>query len=77
MTDVFAGVPFTAQDLPAVARSVFDQARVNPGVFRLLAWATLEHTAVAMPPARKHEYDRTLALVREQQGSRAIGSHAT
>jgi hypothetical protein len=56
---------------------VFDQARVNPGVFRLLAWATLEHTAVAMPPARKHEYDRTLALVREQQGSRAIGSHAT
>jgi hypothetical protein len=30
--------------LPAVARHAFDQARVNPGVFRLLAGATLEHT---------------------------------
>jgi hypothetical protein len=25
-----------------------------------------------MPPARKHEYDRTLALIREQQESGAI-----
>jgi AcrR family transcriptional regulator len=72
LTGVFAGVPFTADDLPAVARHAFDQARVNPGVFRLLAWATLEHSAAAMPPARKHEYDRTLALVREQQESGAI-----
>jgi AcrR family transcriptional regulator len=76
MTDVLAGVPFTAQDLPAVARRVFDQARINPGVFRLLAWATLERTAAAMPPAREHEYDRTLALVREQQESGAIRSGA-
>jgi AcrR family transcriptional regulator len=76
MTDVFAGVPFTAQDLAAVARHAFDQARANPGVFRLLAWATLEHSAAAMPPARKHEYDRTLALVREQQESGAIRNNA-
>jgi hypothetical protein len=76
MTDVFAGVPFIAQDLPAVARHAFDQARANPGVFRLLAWATLEHSAAAMPPARKHEYDRTLALVREQQESGTIRNNA-
>jgi AcrR family transcriptional regulator len=76
MTSVFESFPFTAQDLPAVARHVFDQARVNPGVFRLLAWATLEHSAAAMPPTRKDEYDRTLALIREQQESGAIRNDA-
>jgi len=76
MAHVFASFPFTAQDLPAVARHVFDRARVKPDVFRLLAWATLEHTEAAMPPARKREYDRTLALVREQQESGAIRSDA-
>ena len=75
MTGVFAGVPF-AGDLPAVARDVFDQARANPDVFRLLAWATLERTPAAMPPARKSEYDRTLALVRGQQESGAISNDA-
>ena len=48
---VFTGVPFTAHDLPTVARHAFDQARVNPGVFRLLARATLENPAAAMPGA--------------------------
>jgi AcrR family transcriptional regulator len=76
MTDVFAGVPFDARDLPTVARQVFDQARSNPDVFRLLAWATLENPAAAMPPAREQEYDRTLALVRQQQESGAIRNDA-
>ena len=76
LTDVFAGVPFTADDLPAVARHAFDQARINPDVFRLLAWGTLEGTPAAMPPARRQEYDRTLALVREQQKSGAIRNDA-
>jgi AcrR family transcriptional regulator len=76
MTSVFASFPFTADDLPAVARHVFDQARTDPGVFRLLAWATLENSAAARPPGRGQEYDRVLALVREQQESGAIRNDA-
>jgi AcrR family transcriptional regulator len=76
MTSVFASFPFTADDLPTVARHVFDQARTDPGVFRLLAWATLENSAAARPPGRGQEYDRVLALVREQQESGAIRNDA-
>lgn len=54
---------------------MFDYARANPDVYRLLAWATLEHT-VALPPSREQEHERKLPLIRAQQESGAITSDA-
>ena len=70
-SDLYAGLPFTPEDLPGLARRVFDFAQANPGVYRLLAWATLEGGA-ALPPARATEHDSTLPLILAQQESRAI-----
>jgi AcrR family transcriptional regulator len=71
LSDVYAGVPFTPEDLPGQARRVFDYVQANPDVYRLLAWATLERTA-ALPPTRQREHDRKLPLIREQQESGAV-----
>jgi AcrR family transcriptional regulator len=68
LTDIYAGIPFDPDDLPHLAGRVFDFARSNPDVFRLLAWATLERTA-ALSPAREREHDRKLELLRERQAS--------
>jgi AcrR family transcriptional regulator len=75
LSDAYAGVPFTADDLPGLARRVFDYAQANPDVYRLLAWATLERTT-ALPPARESEHDRKLPLIRAEQESRAIQTDA-
>jgi AcrR family transcriptional regulator len=75
LSDAYAGIPFTPEDLPGLARRVFDYAQAHPDVYRLLAWATLERTA-AMPPAREHEHDRKLPLIRAQQESGAIDAGA-
>jgi AcrR family transcriptional regulator len=72
--DAYAGIPFTPEDLPGLARRVFDYAQANPDVYRLLAWATLERTT-ALPPAREREHDRKLPLIRAQQASGAVDAH--
>lgn len=66
LADAYAGLEFTPNDLPDLARRVFDYAQEHPDVYRLLAWATLERTA-ARPPAREREHDRKIPLIREQQ----------
>jgi AcrR family transcriptional regulator len=71
LSEVYVGLPFTPEDLPGYARRVFDFAQANPGVYRLLAWATLERAA-ALPPARAREHDSTLPLILAEQESRAI-----
>lgn len=71
LSDAYEGIPFTPEDLPGLARRVFDYVQANPDVYRLLAWATLERTA-ALPPSREHEHDRKLPLIRERQESGAI-----
>ena len=71
LSDAYAGIPFTPEDLPGLARRVFDYAQANPDVYRLLAWATLERTA-ALPPGREREHDRKLPLILAQQESGAI-----
>lgn len=71
LADAYAGLEFTPQDLPDLARRVFDFAQANPDVYRLLAWATLERTA-ARPPARAREHDRKVPLIREQQGAGTV-----
>ena len=71
LADAYAGLEFTPQDLPDLARRVFDFAQANPDVYRLLAWATLERTA-ARPPAREREHDRKLPLIREQQSTGVV-----
>ena len=68
LSDTYAGLPFTPDDLPGMARRVFDYAQANPDTYRLLAWATLERTA-ALPPEREQEHDRKVALLRERQES--------
>src|ERR1700733_5406602 len=75
LSETYAGLPFTPEDLPGYARRVFDFAQANPGVYRLLAWATLER-ATALPPAREREHDSTLPLIRAQQESGAIQADA-
>ena len=66
LADAYAGLEFTAENLPDLARRVFDYAHANPDVYRLLAWATLERTA-AQPPSREREHTRKLPMIREQQ----------
>lgn len=75
LSDTYAGLPFTPEDLPGLARRVFDYTRAHPETYRLLAWATLERTA-ALPPSRAREHDRKLPLIQEQQESGAIGNDA-
>jgi AcrR family transcriptional regulator len=75
LSDAYAGIPFTPEDLPGLARRVFDYAQANPDVYRLLAWATLERTA-ALPPGREREHDRKLPLILAQQESGAIRTDA-
>jgi AcrR family transcriptional regulator len=74
-SDLYAGIPFTPEDLPGLARRVFDFAQANPDVYRLLAWATLERTA-ALPPAREREHHRALPFIQAEQESGAIGTDA-
>src|ERR1700728_357660 len=74
-SDLYAGLPFTPEDLPGLARRVFDFAQANPDVYRLLAWATLERTT-AMPPAREREHSRALPFIQAEQESGAIGTDA-
>jgi AcrR family transcriptional regulator len=66
LADAYAGLEFTPENLPDLARRVFDYAQANPDVYRLLAWATLETTA-AMPPTREREHARKIPLIRQQQ----------
>ena len=75
LSEAYVGLPFTPEDLPGYARRVFDFAQANPGVYRLLAWATLER-ATALPPARAREHDSTLPLILAQQESGAIQADA-
>jgi AcrR family transcriptional regulator len=71
LSDTYAGLPFTPDDLPGLAGRVFDVARTNPGLYRLLAWATLERTC-ALPPERVREHDRKVGLLRERQEAGAV-----
>jgi len=75
LSDAYAGISFTAEDLPGLARRVFDYAQANPDVYRLLAWATLERTT-ALPPARESEHDRKLPLIQAEQESGTIQTDA-
>ena len=75
LSDLYAGLPFTPEDLPGLARRVFDFAQANVEVYRLLGWATLERTA-ALPPAREREHDRALPLIQAAQESGAIQTDA-
>lgn len=75
LTDLYAGIPFTPEDLPGHARRVFDYALANPDGYRLLAWATLERMS-ALPPARESEHDRKLPIIQALQASGAIDSDA-
>lgn len=75
LSEGYAGLPFTPEDLPGYARRVFDYAQANPDIYRLLAWATLERTA-ALPPARQREHDSKLPLILAQQESGAIQADA-
>jgi AcrR family transcriptional regulator len=71
LADAYAGLEFTPDNLPDLARRVFDYSQAHPDVYRLLAWATLERTT-ARPPAREREHDRKLPLIREQQSAGAV-----
>src|ERR1700721_4484949 len=62
LSDLYAGLPFTPEDLPGLARRVFDFAQANVDVYRLLAGATLEGTA-APPPAPERDDARGLPLI--------------
>lgn len=73
LADAYAGLEFTPDDLPDLARRVFDYAHANPDVYRLLAWATLERTA-AQPPSREREHTRKLPMIREQQQAGAVNA---
>jgi AcrR family transcriptional regulator len=66
LTDTYAGIPFTPDDLPELARRVFDLAQTKPGIYRLLAWATLEGTK-NMPAERDSAHAAKVAAIRERQ----------
>lgn len=71
LTDVYTRLPFDPDDLPGMARRIFDFIQADPGVYRLLAWATLERTA-ALPSATPSEYDRKIDLLRQRQETGAL-----
>jgi AcrR family transcriptional regulator len=73
LADAYAGLEFTADKLPELARRVFDYAHSNPDVYRLLSWATLERTA-PRPPSREREHTRKLPLIREQQEAGTVNA---
>jgi AcrR family transcriptional regulator len=73
LADAYAGLEFTPQNLPDLARRVFDYAHTNPDVYRLLAWATLERTA-PRPPARAREHDRKIPLIRAEQEAGTVAA---
>lgn len=73
LADTYAQIGFTPDDLPGTSRRVFDYAREHPGVYRLLAWATLERTG-AVPPAREQEHARKLDALRERQERGALSA---
>lgn len=75
LADAYAGLKFSPENLPDLARRVFDYAQANPDVYRLLAWSTLERTA-AMPATRESEHARKLPLIREQQEAGGIRNDA-
>ena len=71
LTDVYENIPFTPEDLPGFARCVFDYSEANPGVYRLLAWATLENPLV-LPTMRQEKFDANAKLIHARQLSGAI-----
>jgi AcrR family transcriptional regulator len=66
LADAYAGVEFTPQNLPDLARRVFDYTQANPDLYRLMAWATLERPA-SRSLSREREHDRKVPLIAEQQ----------
>jgi AcrR family transcriptional regulator len=73
LSDTYAGLPFTPDDLPGMAGRVFDLARSHPDTYRLLAWATLERTAL-MPPARDSEHHRKVGLIGTRQEAGTVAA---
>ena len=71
LSEAYEKMPFTPENLPEFARRVFDYAETNPGVYRLLAWATLEDPH-ALPTMRHGKFDQNTALIHAQQQSGAI-----
>jgi AcrR family transcriptional regulator len=65
--------PFTPDDLPGYAANVFDWARANPDLMRLLAWSALEQQAKGQ--ARRVEaLGEKLAALGEAQSAGRIGT---
>ena len=65
--------PFTPDDLPGYAAKVFDWARANPDLMRLLAWSALEQ------PAKGHAervaaLDAKVAALTEAQNAGRVGT---
>src|ERR1700740_1969197 len=65
--------PFTPDDLPGCAAKVFDWARANPDLMRLLAWSTLEQTAKGKAE-RVAAFDAKVAALTKAQQAGRVGS---
>jgi AcrR family transcriptional regulator len=65
LSQVYEDLPFTPADLPGFAARVFDFTEEHPDIMRLLAWSTLEQTAVS--PNRSTTHDAKIAAVEKEQ----------
>jgi AcrR family transcriptional regulator len=65
--------PFTPDDLPGYAAKVFDWARANPDLMRLIAWSALEQQAKG-PAERAAALDAKAAALAEAQHAGQVGT---
>jgi AcrR family transcriptional regulator len=65
--------PFTPDDLPGYAAKVFDWARANPDLMRLLAWSALEQPAKGQAE-RVEALDAKVAALAEAQTAGHVGT---
>jgi AcrR family transcriptional regulator len=69
----YEDVPFTPDDLPGYAARVFDFARANPDLFRLMTWFALEQRADS-PAERVAVRKRKVAALVKAQKAGQLGT---
>jgi AcrR family transcriptional regulator len=70
---IHAEQPFTPDDLPGYAAKVFDWARANPDLMRLLAWSALEQPAKGQAE-RVAAVNGKMAALAEAQNAGRVGT---
>ncbi|WP_310829555.1 TetR/AcrR family transcriptional regulator [Paenibacillus pedocola] len=69
----FEDIPFTPNDLPGYAVSVFNFAMTHPQLMRLMMWSNLEHQAVNSSQ-RETLHEQKVQAISNAQSSGHVGS---